>query len=404
MSRRSHVRLPKAGRFLPPIGADFVSLEALSGVVLLVAAAAALVWANVDGASYSDVWTSSLTIGAGDTAISLDLRHWVNDGLMAVFFLVVGLEIKREFVDGELRDVRTAALPALAAIGGMVAPALIFVAVTAGGPGSRGWAIPMATDIAFAVGLLALLGALVAPGLKLFLLTLAIVDDIGAILVIALFYSKGLAIEWIGAATVVAVGIVMMKRVAIRSPWLYVLPSIALWVCLHESGVHAAITGVVLGLLATGAPGPARGPLERMEDALHPWSSFVIVPLFGLANAGVALGGARLDRAVGGSIAPGIVAGLVVGKTLGIAGAAFLGTRLGLGRLPRGVTMRGIVGVAMVAGIGFTVSLFVADLSFVGARLEEAKVGILAGSLLAGALGATFLALVGRSSAKSKVT
>lgn len=404
MSRRSHVRLPKAGRYLPPIGAEFVSLEALSGVVLLVAAAAALVWANVDGASYSDVWTSSLTIGAGDTAISLDLRHWVNDGLMAVFFLVVGLEIKREFVDGELRDVRTAALPALAAIGGMVAPALIFVAVTAGGPGSRGWAIPMATDIAFAVGLLALLGALVAPGLKLFLLTLAIVDDIGAILVIALFYSKGLAIEWIGAATVVAVGIVMMKRVAIRSPWLYVLPSIALWVCLHESGVHAAITGVVLGLLATGAPGPARGPLERMEDALHPWSSFVIVPLFGLANAGVALGGARLDRAVGGSIAPGIVAGLVVGKTLGIAGAAFLGTRLGLGRLPRGVTMRGIVGVAMVAGIGFTVSLFVADLSFVGARLEEAKVGILAGSLLAGALGATFLALVGRSSAKSKVT
>ncbi|MEX0665525.1 MAG: Na+/H+ antiporter NhaA [Acidimicrobiia bacterium] len=377
-------------------------MEAFSGLVLFAAAAVALVWANADGGSYTDVWTSSLTLGIGDVAISLDLRHWVNDLLMAVFFLVVGLEIKREVVDGELRDLRTAALPALAAVGGLVAPALIFVAIAGGGSGSRGWAIPMATDIAFAVGALALLGSRVVPGLKLFLLTLAIVDDIGAILVIAIFYSKGIAFEWLAASVAVVLGIVGMKRLSRLPMWLYALPAVALWICLHESGVHAAISGVVLGLLAVGAPGPARGPLEKFEDAVHPWSSFVIVPLFGLANAGVALGGAAIDRATDGSLAPGIVAGLVVGKTLGIAGAVVLGIRLGLGRLPRGVTMLGIIGVAMVAGIGFTVSLFVADLSFVGARLEEAKVGILAASLIAGALGAAFLAIVGRSNPKTE--
>jgi NhaA family Na+:H+ antiporter len=388
--------MPRAGRLLPPFGAAFVSLEALSGIVLLVAAATAMVWANVDASSYEDLWGTSLGVGVGDASVSLDLRHWVNEGLMAFFFLVVGLEIKREVIDGELSDARTAALPGLAAIGGMIVPAGIFLAFTAGGPAERGWGIPMATDIAFAIGVLAILGSRVAPGLKLFLLTLAIVDDIGAIIVIAVFYSSGIDGAWLTGAFATVLAIVAMKKLGVSSTWSFVVPAIVLWVAFHEAGVHAAITGVVLGLLASGAPGPARGQLERIEDAIHPWSSFLVVPLFGLANAGVDVSGGRIDRALSGTVAPAIVVALVVGKTIGIAGAAYLGDRLGIGRLPRGVTMPAVIGAGMVAGIGFTVSIFVADLSFTGARLDAAKIGVLLATLVAGALGATYLAAHGR--------
>lgn len=353
-------------------------------------------WANVDPGSYAEVWDHVLTLGVGGASITLDLQHWVNDGLMTLFFFVVGLEIKREVIDGELRDRKTAALPALAALGGMVIPALVYLALNAGGAGAHGWGIPMATDIAFAIGVLALLGSRVPQGVKVFLLTLAIVDDIGAIIVIALFYSSGVSGAWLGGAVAAVAGIVVMKRLGISSPWLYVLPAFVLWICLEESGVHATIAGVALGLLTPGAPGPALGPLERLEHRLHPWSSFVVVPLFALANAGVALTGDAIDAAVSGTIAWGIVAGLAVGKTIGITAFTALGLRLRLGRLPSGMRGRDVAGVGVVAGIGFTVSLFIADLSFGGVSLDEAKVGILAASLLAGTVGAILVRMLTR--------
>jgi len=403
MSRRHHFQLPRAGRYLPPLGNDFVSIEALSGLVLLAGAVAAIVWANLAPGAYGDVWGADLTLGAGDAAITLDLRHWVNDALMALFFLVVGLEIKREFVDGELADLRTAGLPVLAALGGMVVPAAIYAVLNGGHAGADGWGIPMATDIAFAIGVLAILGSRVAPALKLFLLTLAIVDDIGAIVVIAVFYSAGVEAAWLGAGVGVLLAILMMRRLGVASTWWYVVPAIALWICTHESGVHATIAGFVLALVVRGGRGTAVGPLERLEHTLHPWSSFVIVPLFALANAGIVLSGATFGDAVQGRVFWGVVLGLVVGKAVGIAGFTALGMRMGL-RLPSEMTLRSVVGIGALAGIGFTVSLFVADLSFAGERLEAAKLGILAASLLAGILGAGVLALLGRGRATRTIS
>ena len=356
-------------------------------MVLFVAAAAALVWANADGSSYASTWGSELTLGFGDAAISMDLRHWVSDGLMTLFFFVVGLEIKREVVDGELRDVRTAAVPLFAAIGGMAIPALLFFALNAGGDGARGWGIPMATDIAFAIGLLALLGPRVPTGAKVFLLTLAIVDDIGAILVIALFYSPHLDATWLGGAVGVVGAILVFRRAGVSTPWAYLIPGVALWVCTHESGVHATLAGVVLGLLTPAAPGRARGPLERVEQVVHPVSSFLVVPLFALASAGVALNGATFDRIVTSTVSGGVALGLLVGKPVGIVGATLLALRSRRARLPTGMRLGHVVGVGLAAGIGFTVSLFLANLSFNGARLEEAKIAILLASLAAGATG-----------------
>jgi len=384
-------RSPRVGRYLPPLGNEFVSVEALSGLVLLGAAVCALVWANVDASSYTEVWGHEVTIGVGDASISLSLAHWINDTLMTLFFFVVGLEIKRELVEGELRDRRNAVLPVVAALGGMVLPALIFLSLNAGGAGADGWGIPMATDIAFSLGVLALLGAFVAPGVKLFLLTLAIVDDIGAILVIAIFYTSDLEAEWLLGAFGAIVVVVAMRRVGLMHPALYLVPGFALWLCLYESGVHATIAGVVLGLLTPVIPGPTAGPAERLEHRLHPWSSFFVVPLFALANAGVVLGADAIERAGTSAVTWGIAVGLVVGKVLGITVLTLLALHLGLGRLPTGMRMRQVVGVAAVAGIGFTVSLFVADLSFTGVLLDDAKIGILGASVVAGVLGAIIL-------------
>ena len=390
MSRR-HFRSPRVGRYLPPLGNEFVSVEALSGLVLLGAAVVALVWANIDPSSYTDVWGHELTIGIGDASITLTLARWINDTLMTLFFFVVGLEIKRELVEGELRDRRNAVLPVLAALGGMVLPALLFLALNAGGAGADGWGIPMATDIAFSLGVLAVLGTSVSSGVKLFLLTLAIVDDIGAILVIAIFYTSDLRPVWLlGALGAVAV-VGLMRRVGLQHPGLYVIPGFTLWLCLYESGVHATIAGVVLGLLTPVIPGPTAGPAERLEHRLHPWSSFLVVPLFALANAGVVLGAGAIERASTSAVTWGVAVGLVIGKMLGITALTLLALRLGLGRLPAGMRARQVVGVAAVAGIGFTVSLFVADLSFTGALLDDAKIGILGASVVAGALGAIVL-------------
>jgi NhaA family Na+:H+ antiporter len=379
-------------RVLSPI-AEFLRDEAAGGIVLLAAAIVALVWANVSSVSYHDVWEQSLTIGVGDFSITEDLRHWVNDGLMVLFFFVVGLEIKRELVHGELRNPRTASLPVIAAVGGMVVPAAIYLALNAGGAGSDGWGIPMATDIAFAVGVLTILRTRVPAGLKLFLLTLAIVDDIGAILVIAVFYSQGVSSAWLAGAVAVVVVILLMQRLRIGTPLAYVLPALVLWLCVFESGIHATIAGVVLGLLTPARPFGGRRTIEGLEHRLHPVSSFAVIPLFALANAGVVISAVAVGDAFTGSIGLGIVAGLVAGKTLGITGASLLALRLRIARLPTGVTRPQVLGAAALGGIGFTVSLFIADLSFAGARLDEAKLAILGASVLAAAGGALILVL-----------
>ena len=379
------------GRYLPPLGNEFVSVEALSGLVLLGGAVCALVWANLDPSTYTEVWGHELTIGIGDASITLTLSHWINDALMTLFFFVVGLEIKRELVEGELRDRRGAALPVVAALGGMVLPALLFLSLNAGGAGADGWGIPMATDIAFSLGVLALLGSSVSSGVKLFLLTLAIVDDIGAIVVIALFYTSDLRPLWLLGALGAVVVVVLMRRVGMQHPALYLLPGFVLWLCTYESGIHATIAGVVLGLLTPVIPGPTAGPAERLEHRLHPWSSFLVVPLFALANAGVVLGAGAIERAGASTVTWGIAVGLVVGKTIGITAFTLAALRLGLGRLPTGMRARQVVGVAAVAGIGFTVLLFVADLSFTGELLDDAKIGILGASIVAGILGAIML-------------
>jgi NhaA family Na+:H+ antiporter len=387
MAPRRHIRVPVLGKAAPPIGSDFVSLEAAGGIVLLLAAAAALIWVNTDPAGYTSWWHHQLTIGPGELAITESLVHWVNDALMTVFFFVVGLEIKRELVVGELRDRHRAALPAVAALGGMIVPALLFVAINVGGNGIDGWAIPMATDIAFAMGVLALLGPRVPSSLKLFLLALAIVDDIGAIVVIALFYSRGLHGWWLLGAVATVLLVVVMARLDVDHPIAYVVPGIVLWWCLHEAGVEPTLAGVVLGLLTPATLRRGVPVLERLEHALHPLSTFVIVPIFALANAGVVLGSDAIDHALSSRVTIGIVVGLVVGKFVGIFGASAIAVRARIGTLPDGVGLRHIAGVAVLGGIGFTVSLFITDLAFRGEVVDDAKIGVLAASLCAATLG-----------------
>ncbi len=390
------------GRAVVDPMSEFLRLEAAGSLVLLAATIVALVWANSpwDGA-YRDLWATELSAHLGGFEIDDHLAGAVNDGLMAVFFFVVGLEIKRELVRGELRDVRKASLPAIAAIGGMVVPALIFAAVNAGGDGARGWGIPMATDIAFAVGILALAGR-VPTSLKVFLLALAIVDDLGAIAVIAIFYSEDIALD-AGAIAVALVALVLvLQRIGVRSVWPYVVAGVALWVAVFESGVHATVAGVALGLLTPAWPvgddDGAQSPLERLEQLLHPWVSFGIVPLFALANAGVALSGDSLSAAAESRVAIGIVLGLVAGKTAGILLATWLAVRTGAGSMPAGARWPQIAGVAMLGGVGFTVSLFVTGLAFdAPALVSDAKLGVLAGSLVAGVLGFAVVRLTGGS-------
>ena len=424
-------------RILQPLQ-SFLETEAASGVLLLVAAATALVWANSPWrGSYGDFWGTNLALGLGKWSVSQDLRHWVNEGMMALFFLVVGLEIKREFLTGELRDRRAAAVPVIAAVGGMVVPAALYAALNAGGAGARGWGVPMATDIAFALGVLTLAARSAPPGLKPFLLTLAIVDDIGAIVVIAVFYSGG--IVW--TPLVVAVGLVVLtlvlQRIHVRAGATYVLLGIALWIAVFESGVHATIAGVVMGLLTPSVPfqrpravsteahrvadetvddpwppdadapqwlflaGISReavSPLARVESALHPWTSFVVVPVFALANAGMSLSAETIADSATSPVTLGVVLGLVAGKLVGISGASWLAVRLGVGRLPDGVSWGEIAGAAGVAGIGFTVALFVAELAFEGTGLlDAARLGVFAASALGGCIGYVVLRASGRS-------
>jgi NhaA family Na+:H+ antiporter len=407
------------GRRPPRVVRRFLGTEAAGGVVLLVAAVVALAWANSPwSASYQTVWDTEISLRLGRFVLADDLHHWVNDGLMALFFFVVGLEIKRELVHGDLRDPRTAAMPAVAAAGGMAVPALLFLLVTAGSAGSRGWGIPVATDIAFAVGIVALLGSRVPASLKLFLLTLAIVDDIGAIVVIALFYAGDVRPAFLAAAGALLVLMGGLRRVGVVRMAPFVVLGVGVWLATRASGVHATLAGVVLGLLAparpltpaavarVGAaeledePGPveldamtrlartAVSPAERLEHLLHPWTSFLVIPLFALANAGVSISAGSFATPGTGAVTVGVMVGLVVGKTVGITAAAWLAVRSGLGRLPEGATWPMVAGIAIVAGIGFTVSLFIAELAFAAGSLQDAaKVGVLAASTVAAVLG-----------------
>jgi Na+:H+ antiporter, NhaA family len=410
----------------------FLQTEQAGGVLLLAAAVAALVWANSPWqASYDSFWHTQLTIGIGSWSLAEDLQHWVNDGLMALFFLVVGLEIKRELLTGELREPRVAALPAVAALGGMAVPALLYLAINPGGEPARGWGIPMATDIAFALGVLALVGSRLPAALKSFLLALAIVDDIGAILVIAIFYSGSVEVLALLAAGALLALILILQRRHVRWTVVYVLLGVGVWLATFQSGVHATIAGVALGLVTPAVPfqrpkavsleahriaddtvddpfppdadahqwlhladltREAVSPLARAEHLLHPWTSYLIVPLFALANAGVPITGSTLGEALSSGVTLGVVVGLVVGKIAGVTAFTWAATKTGITRLPDGVRWRHLVGVAALAGIGFTVSLFITSLAFQRPELQDAaKVGILAASLLAGLLGALLL-------------
>jgi NhaA family Na+:H+ antiporter len=402
----------------------FLHVEAAGGIALLTATIAALIWANVAGDSYTEFWHSEIGLDIAGFELSEDLLHWVNDLLMAVFFFVVGLEIKREWEVGELVDRRAALLPAVGAIGGMVAPALIFVAINAGGENIDGWGIPMATDIAFAVGVIALLGDRVPGALKVFLLTLAIVDDIGAIVVIAVFYSDALKWNWLATAAVLIALTYVLKRIRVWYLPVYVVLAGGIWLALFESGVHATLAGVILGIITpTHAlnPNMSREQVEaaivdpsmdetasameaarfinesvpvgsRLIRAVHPWSSFVIIPVFALANAGIELSGSALADAATSRVSLGIGAGLIIGKIVGITGAVAIAVRSGAARLPNGATMTQVIGVTAVAGIGFTVSLFISGLAFDDPKaVSEAKIGILAASIVAAALGAAIL-------------
>ena len=313
---------------------------------------------------------------------------------MAVFFFVIGLEIKRELDTGELRDPRAATLPALAAVGGMVVPAVLYVALAGGGEAGRGWGIPMATDIAFVLGVLAVLGRRVPSRLKLFLLTLAIIDDIGAIVVIAVFYSGGVHLGWLASAALAFIGVWLLRVGGVSRPIAYLPLAVVAWVCTLESGVHATIAGVALGLLTPARPVAGRAVLTDLEHRLHPWSSFLVVPVFALANAGVALGADQVGEAAASTVSWAVVVGLVVGKTVGVAGMTAIAVRLRIARLPQGLTARHVVGGGTLAGVGFTVSLFVTGLAFDSTDLiDQAKVGILVASVVAGALGTAVLVI-----------
>ena len=395
---------------------QFIRREVASGILLLIATAAALIWANVSFDSYHDFWFSDISLHVHTWHIEMHVEQFVNDALMALFFFVVGLEIKREMVTGRLNSPKVAALPGIAALGGMVVPALFFVAFNLGGAGADGWGIPMATDIAFALGVVALLGSRVSAQVKLFLLTLAIVDDIGAIAVIAIFYTDDLSFTWLMLA---AGGLVMTRVLRVARVWsilIYVIVGVFVWYATFRSGVHATIAGVALGLLTPARPllnraeaeeladevpeDPSADDIrhhafqlqesvsvaERLEDFLHPFTSYLIIPIFALANAGIQLSGDSISNAASSNVTLGVIVGLVLGKPVGVVVFTWIATKMGFA-LPKGMSWGQFVGLGLAAGIGFTVSIFITGLAFTDdAVIDEAKIGILAASAIAAVL------------------
>ena len=421
----------------------FVKTESAGGIVMMSAAALALILANTPLlTAYEDLWHTYAGLVFGGWTLNMSLLHWVNDGLMAVFFFVVGLEIKREILFGELASVRRAALPVVAAIGGAVLPALLYWAFNRGGDYVQGWAVPMATDIAFAVAILALLGSRAPLWIKTFITALAIADDLMAVLVIAIFYSGNIdltALAWAGSALAI---MFVLNRSGIQRPLIYVVPILIVWYFVYQSGIHATIAGVAaaamipagrkrdpeaetidlslsLELATSSLQGMQSGPqddwevkdlredaladiaeeaqesaatLYRMEHAIHPWVAFLVLPVFAFANAGIPIPASSLANVVSHPLPLGIIVGLFVGKQVGITGATWLAVRLGLGALPEGARWRTLWGGSLLAGIGFTMSIFIASLAFLdGDTLDLAKIGIIVGSLLAAVAGIVVL-------------
>jgi len=414
-------------RILEPLR-KFLHVEAASGVLLMGCTLIALVAANSPLSDvYLDFWKTPIGFTVGDFVFRHSLKHWINDGLMVLFFFVIGLEMKREIVQGELRDWRRAALPMAAALGGMIVPATLYLAIQLGKPGIRGWGIPMATDIAFVVGCIALLGPRVPHSLRILLVSLAIVDDIGAIVVIAVGYTGQLNWGWLAGAAVGLGFVRLLAQVGVRGFAVYLAVGVLVWFAFHESGVHATIAGVILGLMTPttalvsegtfsellrrtrqvfesgGWRGVSRrgekirrfqhltretiSPLEYLENRLHPWSGFAIMPLFALANAGVPLRVAALND----PIALAVVVGLVVGKPFGIVTFSWLAVKAGWARLPDGLSWKVLLAAGTLAGIGFTMSLFIAGLAFEAHMLDRAKIGVLAGSALSAVVGVGLL-------------
>ncbi len=420
-------------RFVRP-AQRFAAVEASGGIVLLLGALIALAWVNSPWEqSYHDLWETELALDLHLFEIRQHLGHAVNDGLMVLFFFVVGLEIKRELVSGELSSPRRAVLPVAAALGGMLGPALIYTAFNFGRETAHGWGIPMATDIAFAVGVLTLLGKRVPPPLKVFLLALAVADDLGGIIVIAVFYTESLSLAALGWAALLLAVMFILNRGGVRTVGVYAFLGILFWAAMLESGIHATIAGVILAMLTPSRPyysdedfdavldrlrteyalaradgdhermqqalaqvedlaSGMESPLDRLEHRLAPWTAYLIVPVFAIANAGVPVTGEMLRNAVSSPVTLGVACGLVFGKPIGIFLTSWLCVRLGLAQLPANTGFRQVLGAGMIAGIGFTVALFIAGLSFESPLyLDEAKVGILAASAIAGVIGSLYL-------------
>lgn len=428
----------------------FMHIQAASGIVLLVAACIAMIWANTAFAdSYHALWHMPLSIGLGELSFTQPLHFWINDVLMTVFFLVVGMEVKREIHEGSLSSPRQAMLPIAAAGGGVLVPALIYTAMNLGSPGQNGWAIPTATDIAFAVGLLALLGRSVPSNVRIFLLALAIIDDVVAILIIALFYSDGLNMSGFLVAGVGIFMVLALQQMGIGTAFAYVFPGVVLWVGLLMTGAHPTLAGVVLGMMTPVIPvrlrekpmdmlsrvvgdltGRGSGacsdtdqmcerlrelrlaqrelmpPVVRVQTALHPWVAFGIMPIFALANAGITLDGIELTVDGAQWVTMGVIAGLVIGKPIGIVGVTWLMVRLGLCTLPAGVSWAGIWLLGLFAGVGFTMSIFIGMLAFSDPNLlGAAKLGVLLGSVIAAVLGLIFgVMLVRRKKQSAQAT
>lgn len=446
-----------ASHELPPVVSEvlfspfrnFARLSSAGGLILLACTVAAMLWANASeelAHSYHALFHEfNIQLAIGDSiGLSWGLGHWINDGLMAFFFLLVGLEIKREILVGELASPKKAALPIFAALGGMAVPAVIYTVVNLlGGGALHGWGIPMATDIAFALGIMALLGSKVPASLKIFLTSLAIADDLGALLVIAIFYTENLHWSYLGLAGAVVLTLFAFNLLQIRNPMMYLLPGVVLWYFVYMSGIHATIAGV---LLAVTIPSTARvdtdrylrasrkaidkfedsaipgtdvktnpeqrsavmametnnrlvlPPLIRLENAIHPWAAFFIIPIFALANAGVHIGDHGLMSALSGSVSIGVILGLFIGKPVGVILASWISVKMGIAGLPRGVTWHHIIGAGCLAGIGFTMAIFIANLAFPNTEFgimerQHAIIGILAASSLASVVGLVVLAM-----------
>jgi len=429
----------------------FIHAQTTTGIVLIFMTIVALILANSPLHDvYEQIFHLTISLNVGSWKLSHTIHHWINDGLMAIFFFLIGLEIKRNILVGELSNIKVAILPILAALGGMIVPALIYIVINHGLPSQNGWGIPMATDIAFAISALVLLGNRVSPSLVTFLIALAIVDDLGAVVVIALFYTEQIHLLPLFLAAGSFLVMVAFNRFGIHAVLPYLLVGLFLWFFMLESGIHATIAGVIAAMAIPSKPKETpddfsnhmrnsldeydnypiatdyslhekqkallinmseridsiQSPSARLEQALHLPVSLIVIPLFALANAGISINFTQIDEAIVEPIALGIIVGLVVGKVLGIAGVAFLATKLGIAKLPEGSTMNQVFGVALLGGIGFTMSIFVAELAFYGnaSAIFQAKIGILAASLFAGLLGFIWLRFIAKSPTEDGVS